>query len=316
MPRCTPRLCLLMLFFARLYAQQPDAAPLTDRERMLLDRIDKLEQRVAALESKLSASEPQPAPENTTVAAANAAPVAASSPAATQNTLTFADGTTLNFNLDGYYGYNFNHPIGRANVLRANDALADNFTLNQADVIFERAPDASAGRRFGLRLDLMFGEQTDVYQGSILNEPRPEIYRNIFQAYGSYVFPVGSGLQVDFGKFASPIGFEGNYTKDQLNYSRSFWFNFLPGYHMGMRANYNFNSKFSAQYWLVNGVDQTESFNGFKSQAAILIYKPNNNISWQTNYFEGQQQRDTVAEHWLRSCRVRRLSAFRECAWL
>ena len=32
--------------------------------------------------------------------------------------LAFLRGTTLNFGLDGYYGYNFNQPIGRVNLLR------------------------------------------------------------------------------------------------------------------------------------------------------------------------------------------------------
>ena len=122
----------------------------------------------------------------------------------------------------------------------------------------ERTPDAAVNRRFGYRLDLMFGQQTEILQGSTANEMRPQVYRNIFQAYGSYLFPVGHGLQVDFGKFASSLGIEGTYTKDQLNYSRSYFYNFLPFYHMGIRATYNVNDKLSLQYWLVNGANQTE----------------------------------------------------------
>ncbi|MBV9156075.1 MAG: outer membrane beta-barrel protein [Acidobacteriaceae bacterium] len=266
-------------------------APLSDRERALLDRIDKLEQRVAALEGKqpnASASTPASAPQPQSPPNQAAAPQQPSSP------LAFSDSTTLNFLLDGYYGYNFDHPVGRVNLLRFNDPTSNNFTLDQAVVMLERAPDASAGRRLGIRLDLMFGQDTDSLQGSSANEPRPQIYRNIFQAYGSYVFPAGSGLQVDFGKFASSIGYEGAYAKDQLNYSRSLFYTFLPAYHMGFRANYNVNSKLSLQYWLVNGLNQTEDFNGFKSQAAVIIVKPNSNITWNINYYEGREQRDLV----------------------
>ncbi len=278
---------------------------------MLLERIDKLEQRIAALESKQQTAAAQAPGPSQIVSAQSATPAQGATPAVQSNTptqaaqqappanpgdsaLSFADGTTLNFNLDGYYGYNFNHPTGRVNLLRANDALADNFTLNQVDIMAERAPDVSAGRRFGFRADLMFGEETETLQGSPANEPRPQAYRNIYQAYGSYVFPIGSGLQVDFGKFSSSLGVEGNYTKDQLHYSRSYLFTFLPFYHMGLRANYNLDSKLSLQYWLVNGANQTEDFNGFKSQAAILIVKPSSNITWNINYYEGQEQRDAV----------------------
>jgi Putative beta-barrel porin-2, OmpL-like. bbp2 len=299
MSRSVSALAVCFVSALSIAAQEsPDnSQPLTDRERALLERIDELEQRVAALESKRESPDSQPRGSTQTGGAA-AAPQAsvATQPGSGESGLSFAGGTTLNFNLDGYYGYNFNHPLGRVNLLRANDVLSDNFTLNQVDMMVERAPDLSAGRRFGFRADLMFGENTETLQGSSLNEPRPQVYRNMFQAYGSYVFPIGTGLQIDFGKFSSSLGTEGNYTKDQLNYSRSYYFNFLPFYHMGVRANYNINSKLSAQYWLVNGANQTEDFNGFKSQAAILIAKPTSNATWNINYYEGQEQRDVVPD--------------------
>jgi hypothetical protein len=44
-------------------------------------------------------------------------------------------------------------------------------------------------------LDLMFGQTTESLAGNPANEPRPAPYRNISQAYGTYVFPVGKGLK-------------------------------------------------------------------------------------------------------------------------
>jgi hypothetical protein len=271
----------------------------TEREKMLLDRVEQLQQRVAALESKSAANGASPTP--IPVPPALATPASSSSPTTPTNPsspetspLAFSDGTTLNFDFDGYYGYNFNHPLGRVNLLRANDVTSNNFTLNQVGVVVERAPDLSVHRRLGYRLDLMFGQNTETLQGGAQNEGRPQVYRNIFQAYGSYILPLGSGLQVDFGKFASSLGYETNYTKDQFNYSRSYYFNFLPFYHEGLRATYNLNSKVSLQYWLVNGANQTEDFNGFKSQAAIITIKPTKDISWNVNYYAGQEQRDVV----------------------
>ena len=139
----------------------------------------------------------------------------------------------MNVNIDGYYSYNFNDPIGGLSLLRVYDASSNSFSLNQADLIIERTPDIAGGRRWGARLDLMFGQATEVQQGSLLNEPRPQAYRNVYQAFGTYVVPLGKGLWVDFGKFASSIGFEGNFTKDQMNYSRSYLFSLLPFYHFG-----------------------------------------------------------------------------------
>jgi hypothetical protein len=253
-------------------AQNNDLSPQqepTAREVQLLERIQKLEQRVAALE----AGTPP------------AAPVPDNPPA------TLPAGATLNFYLDGYYGYNFNRPASRVNMLRAYDALSNTFTLSQAAAVFERAPDPQAGRRLGFRLDLMFGEATETLS-SASNEPHPLVYRNVFQAYGTYVVPLGTGLTVDFGKWASALGYEGSYAKDQINYSRSYLFSFLPFYHMGVRTTYNAGSKLAIQYWLVNGANQAEDFNGFKSQNFEAVVKPAKSVSWTLNYYVGREQHD------------------------
>jgi len=201
-------------------------------------------------------------------------------------------GTTLNFLFDGYYAYNFNDPIGRVNLLRAYDISSNAFSLNQADIVLENAADVANGKRFGARLDLQFGQATETLQGNAANEPRPEIYRNIFQAYGTYVVPIGSGLSVDFGKWASSLGMEGNYTQDQINYSRSYWFDFLPFYHMGARLHYQFNNKFGVNYWITNGTQQTEPFNGYKDEMFGFVLTPKKNISWTVNYYLGQEHPD------------------------
>jgi len=208
--------------------------------------------------------------------------------------LDYLHGATLNFAVDEYYSYNFNDPVGRVNALRAYDVFSNNISLNQADVVFERAPDVDAGRRFGVRLDLQFGQATDTLQGNPLNEPRPDIYRNIYQAYGTYVAPIGNGLTIDVGKWGSSIGIEGNYTKDQMNYSRAYWFDFLPFYHMGVRAAYKVNDKLTLNYWLVNGTNQAEATNGYKDELFGFTATPNKKITWNVNYYLGQEHPDRV----------------------
>jgi hypothetical protein len=257
-----------------------------------------MDKRIAALEAALSRSA---APAASVLGAA--ATGSAATPPAAANVQTEEGakrgilglpGTTLNFYLDGSYGWNFNRPVGRVNLLRANDVMSNNFNVNQVGLILERAPDVAAGRRYGGRMDLMFGQVTETVQGGAQNEPRPQVYRNIFQAYGTYVLPVGSGLTVDFGKFYSALGYENNYAYDEINYSRSFYFNYLPYYHTGFRSTYNVNNRLTAQYWLVNGANQTEDFNGFKSNGFIFTLKPAKNVSWNLNYYVGQEGRDLV----------------------
>lgn len=276
---------------------------LTDRERRMMDQLENLQTRVAALEQRLASSScqssaplpavaVQPVAQLAQPAAAASIPVPVPTPAPTlPGPLA---GTTVNVALDAYYGYNFNNPVGRDNLLRAYDVSSNSFSLNQADVVLENAPDPQNGKRWGMRLDLQFGQATQTLQGNPANEPRPEIYRNIFQAYGTYVFPVGHGLTVDFGKWASSLGVEGNYSKDQINYSRSFWFNFLPFYHMGVRANYKITDTFAFNYWLTNGTQQTEAFNNFKDEMFGFAVTPRSNVSWTFNYYLGQEHPDVI----------------------
>jgi hypothetical protein len=203
-------------------------------------------------------------------------------------------GATLNYLLDGYYECNFNQPPGRVNDLRAYDVLSNSFSINQADIVFALDPNLARGRRYGVRLDLQFGQATETLQGNPANEARPEIYRNIFQAYGTYVVPVGNGLNVDFGKWASSLGVEGNFTKDQMNYTRSFYFYFLPFYHAGIRTAYHVNDKLQLNYWVVNGTDQSEPTNGYKDELFGYVLTPTKALTWTTNYYLGQDHPDSA----------------------
>jgi hypothetical protein len=278
---------VLFLMSAAMLRAQDAGADLNRQVAELRDLVLKLQTRIDDLEKR----SPQPPQPKETVVASAIPKEAAATPAAPASPGLF-ENTTINFALDGYYGFNFNSPIGRTNLLRAYDVSSNSFSLNQADVVIENAADASQGRHFGARLDLQFGQATQTLQGSAVNEPRPDIYRNIFQAYGTWA-PTNN-LTLDFGKWSSSIGLEGNYTKDQMNYSRSFLFDFLPFYHMGVRAAYKVNDALTLNYWLDNGTQQTEAFNNYKDELFGLVATPRKNISWTVNYYLGQEHPDVV----------------------
>ena len=290
--RAMALLAAILLGVASKGSAQTSAGPASAEEvRELRALVQQLQARVTQLEAQpaqVESAQPRAAVQESTGPASHANDLSPDD----RGTLAFFRGTTINLGIDGYYGYNFNRPIGRANLLRAYDVSSNSFSLNQANLIFEQAPDAAAGRRFGARLDLQFGQATEASQGNPANELRPQVYRPVWQAYGTYVAPLGRGLTVDFGKWASPLGIEGNYSKDQMNYSRSYLFNLLPFYHQGVRATYQFNGTVSVMYAVVNGVQQAEDFNGFKSQMVSLTNHPTKSVSWTTNYHSGQEQHD------------------------
>jgi len=328
--RCASRLIFFSLFVALLPGAAADAQNMTaaasykeDEDLRLMVR--ELAARVSALEEELHRQRAGVAMESaslkpaalvlpaaevrrsvesvTSSGVAEAPPVAGTiTQAATSQTTPVASvlpallpgGATLNYTLDGYYDYDFNHPIGRVQYLRAYDVLSNAFSINQADMVFAWDPDVAGGRRYGMRLDLQFGQATETLQGNPANEPRPEIYRNIFQAYGTYVVPLGKGLTVDVGKWASSLGIEGNYTKDQVNYSRSYYFDYLPFYHEGVRVGYKVTDKLTANYWVVNGTNQSEPTNSYKDELFGFTAQPTKNILWNFNYYNGQDHPDTV----------------------
>ena len=193
---------------------------------------------------------------------------------------------------EGYYQFNWNRPHDRINLLRAYDTRHNVFSIQQTAVIVDSAPNVEEGRRFGARVDLQFGQATETVQGSAANEPRPDVYRHVWQAYGTYIFPLGRGLQADFGKFASNLGFETNYAKDNSHFSRAYLFNFLPFYHSGLRLALPVSDRITLMYMLTNGIQQTEDFNNFKSNHVSAVVKLPRGIISTTNYYFGQEQPD------------------------
>ena len=220
-------LAAFALLPAALSAQTNQFTPSSSSD--LQQQIDRLTGLVQQLESRIDQLEGRPGvhtsvasydgPENAAIlqSAANQLKSTEAPPRAEQlvtaedrSTLDFLRDTTLNVTVDGYYEYNFNQPIGRVNLLRAYDVSSNSFSLNQAGIVIENAAVPSAGKRFGARVDLQYGQATETVQGGTQNELRPQVYRNLWQAYGTYVAPFGSGLPVDFGKWAGALGVEGN----------------------------------------------------------------------------------------------------------
>jgi hypothetical protein len=283
---------VLFLLTAALASAQNATTDLNRQVAELRDLVLKLQTRLDDLEKRSPPPAPQTAATNAKDAVVASIPPSTKDAAAAPAISGLFEGATINFLFDGYYGFNFNSPIGRTNLLRAYDVSSNSFSLNQADVVIENAADPADGKHFGARLDLQFGQATATLQGSAVNEPRPDIYRNIFQAYGT--FAPNNKLTLDFGKWSSSIGLEGNYTQDQVNYSRSFFFDFLPFYHMGVRAAYKVTDALTVNYWVDNGTQQTEAFNNFKDQLFGFVAQPRKNLSWTANYYLGQEHPDVI----------------------
>jgi len=269
------------------YAQQSAA----DAERQeLLKRIQQLEERLQKLEAEKAAKAPETKSEPEAKAGAKSEPKPEQKPQESTSSgfIDFFKSTEVSGFVDVYYGYNFNKPSGRVNQLRNFDTNSNQFSLNLMEIALEKKPDPS-NSRLGYRIDLNYGPATDMVHAS---EPGgSEIFKHVQQVYGSYLAPIGSGLQIDVGKFVTPHGAEVIETKDNWNYSRSILFAYaIPYYHAGVRVKYAVNNKVSLAGYLVNGWNNFAENNSGKTYGVSVTLTPTPKLSITQNYMTGPEQ--------------------------
>ncbi len=111
------------------------------------------------------------------------------------------------------------------------------------------------------------------------------------QAYLTAVVPVGSGLTVDVGKFATMMGYEVIESNGNWNYSRSLLFAWaIPYYHMGMRLTYPIASNFTVALHIVNSWNTVVDNNKSKSVGLALNYSPSSATTLTLNGMSGFEQ--------------------------
>lgn len=194
--------------------------------------------------------------------------------------------------VDTYYSYNFNRPEDRTNTARAFDTRDNNFSLNLLKFTLEKKAESSSP--IGFKIDLGFGPSVD-----LINGPNPtggDATRHLLQGYVSYLAPIGNGLQLDFGKFFTPVGGEVVETKDNYNYTRSFLFSYGPFYHTGLRASYGINDKASISGFLLNGWDSVTDNNQGKTYGVSVSVSPTSRLSLTQTYLGGPENEGTSDE--------------------
>ena len=214
------------------------------------------------------------------------APAAAPDP--DKVTLNFFKGTEIGGLVDTNYQW---VSTKTAPLFRAFDNKHNTFDLSMAEIWLAKAP--AMDSPIGYKIRLNFGSAPDLMAFS---GPAETQYKNIEEAYGSYMAPVGKGLQIDFGKFVTNAGAEVIEAKDNWNYSRSLLFQLaIPLYHAGVRLTYSPNDKVTLMGGVVNGWNNVSDNNSGKTVMASVTYKPNGATSIIENYIGGPEQAPTVS---------------------
>ena len=186
----------------------------------------------------------------------------------------------------GGYTFNFETPDSGTNRQRIFDQKANGLLIDLAQIQF--AKDAPEGG-LGYKLKLSAGETAKYIHSAGLGNPNDEF--DLTEAYVDYVAPLGSGLKLRFGKFATYLGAEVIEARDNFNYSRSFLFNYaVPFTHTGFMAAYKFSDAFTANLYLVNGWDVTTDNNNGKSVGASFVLTPVEPVQLTFNFMYGPEQ--------------------------
>jgi hypothetical protein len=201
-------------------------------------------------------------------------------------TLNFFRNTEIGGLVDGYWQYNSNKVPP---LYQAFNVLYNSFDLSMAELWVAKTPTADS--RIGYKIRTTFGSAADLMASASGQFLKESPYKNIEEAYGSYLAPVGKGLQIDLGKFVTNAGAEVIEAKDDFNYSRSLLFQLaIPLYHSGVRLTYSPNDKVTLMGGVINGWNDVNDNNTAKSVMASVTYKPTGSLSVVENYIGGPEQ--------------------------
>jgi len=147
--------------------------------------------------------------------------------------------------VDTYYGFDSNRPGDRLSFAAGAGTTAQRagelrVNLAALDLLVDPKP-------VGVRVTLAYGTGIDALHAA------ERFLGPVYQAYASARVSVGRGLMLDAGIFSSHVGFEGFFSKDNFNYTRSWMGELSPYYQAGLRASYSFDEHWSAQVHFLNG---------------------------------------------------------------
>ncbi len=149
---------------------------------------------------------------------------------------------------DLYVADNLDHPSDGTSALRAFDRVADAPAIGLLRLELAHAPSP-----IGFRLDLSAGDVSTLYFES---DPAASEHRELSRALShvtqGFVTAVVDNLEIDVGKFDTPVGLEDNEANTNWNYSRSFVYTWdEPTMHSGVRATYQPTKTVAvAAFWL------------------------------------------------------------------
>lgn len=261
----------------------------------LMETVGKLTKKVDSLENRVAQTE--------TKQQAIAVPGAPAAQPGEGILITKGGDIHMDGFIDTSFNWNFITPgvapggnFATANsTTRSFDREADTFDLNAIQMNFYRPAPENGG--VGFRTEFTYGTDAQVIESAGFLGGTDEF--SIQEAFVDIKVPVGSGLTVWAGKFATLLGAEVIENYMNWNASRSLLFNnAIPFTHTGVRAIYNWlDGKVSTTIGLVNGWDLAIDNNKVKDVEAQVKWVPNENFNIVQNFMVGSQVADDTSDN-------------------
>jgi Putative beta-barrel porin-2, OmpL-like. bbp2 len=220
------------------------APPLQQRLEQMDARITQLEQQLVASHDSLAAVQARAGQQRERIVRAGQG----AERGGLSGIARFLQQTRFDGWVAASYSYNANRPavdsgrdVNRGNLMLGSDASGlaypfhpdhNSFQLDQ--LWFKLANEATAASRAGFGVDILYGATADALRGdSASNANLPTLY----QAYAQYLAPIGPGVRVTLGRFASLIGAEQKETVANFNLTQGLLDTLLqPNNHLGVLA--------------------------------------------------------------------------------
>jgi hypothetical protein len=183
--------------------------------------------------------------------------------------------------LDVFALRNFNHPISGKNQLRAFDFAANQVALGYARITLAHRP-----QRVGFRVDAGFGDTAQVFEADDpASVDHPHLARAasfVQQAFATAMVPLPRELELelDAGRFGTPVGLEDNESLPNWNYGRSLLFSWAePTLHTGLRATCRLTPRLAASLFWVNGWNSVViDGNGMRTFAGGVTFQASDTV--------------------------------------
>ncbi len=185
---------------------------------------------------------------------------------------------------------------GGVNELRFYDH-AGGYTFNAAELSVKKDPSERYRLGYGVVITAGIDSQKNHSLGIFRDaDDGAPLFRNtekfdLPEAYASYLIPLGSGLTIKAGKWATPIGYEGYESPKNLNFSRSFLYTLgTPYTHTGALLSYQFTPWFGATLGFTNGWDNSDNNNGYLRPIGSFAFTPIDKLSATVSWLVGPEQ--------------------------